>query len=119
MGNAKIEYHEDGAPCNVPCDKCGTITWRKELGAKDRFWCGEYRCVNCVEYQESIKLVSPQGNVEYNARFVLGNDGAKSLENGKWYTNQDLANIAGSATFLRDSSQSVEKNVKKWRCERG
>lgn len=58
-------------------------------------------------------LVSPQGHVEYNAEFVMG-EAHKKLEHGKWYTNQELANIAGGANFLRDSSQAIEKNIKKW-----
>jgi hypothetical protein len=60
-----------------------------------------------------IGLVSPQGHVEYNARFVLGEKAAESLENGKWYTNEEL-----NGFFLKDSSGAVEKNIKKWRCER-
>ncbi len=64
-----------------------------------------------------IGLVSPQGHVEYNARFVIGN-AAEKLENGKWYTNEELADIAGVAHFLKDSSGAMEKNIKKWRCER-
>ena len=62
-------------------------------------------------------LVSPQGNVEYNARFALG-AGADRLEHGKWYTPQELADAAGGdITFLSDSPQAVEKNIKKWRFE--
>lgn len=63
-----------------------------------------------------IGLVSPQGHVEYNARFVIG-DAADTLEHGKWYTNEELAKIAGIAHFLRDSKGTIEPNVKKWRCE--
>lgn len=65
-----------------------------------------------------IFLVSPQGHVEYNARFVVGDKAAENLEHGKWYTNQELADIGGSALFLHDSSQATEKNIKKWRCEK-
>lgn len=65
-----------------------------------------------------IGIVSPQGYTEYNARFVLGAVAAESLENGKWYTNQELADLAGRVMFLRDSSGAVEKNIKKWRAEK-
>ena len=69
------------------------------------------------DFMTWIGLVSPQGHTEYNARFVLG-ESAEKLENGRWYTNEELANLSGKAWFLRDSSGSVEKNINKWRCER-
>lgn len=74
-------------------------------------------------------LISPQGHVEYNAEFLVGADGCKQLEHGKWYTNEQLHEIATGgiyladgtihkqANFLKDSSQSTEKNIKKWRFE--
>jgi hypothetical protein len=62
-----------------------------------------------------VGLLSPQGHVEYNAAFVVGEDNAQKLEKGKWYTSQELANMFGEATFLKDSSQGIEKNVKKWK----
>lgn len=68
-------------------------------------------------WQKWIGLVSPQGHTEYNARFVVGSS-AEKLENGKWYTNQELADLHGSALFLRDSSGAIEKNISKWRCEK-
>lgn len=63
------------------------------------------------------ELVSPQGNVRYNAEFVCGD--VSRLEHGKTYSAVDLVESCGSALFLRDSAQAVEKNVKKWRFERG
>lgn len=68
---------------------------------------------------EWIGLVSPQGKVEYNARFVVGDQVTERPEPGKWYTNQELANLAGVAHFLRDAAGSVEKGVKRWRVVRG
>lgn len=64
-----------------------------------------------------IGLISPRGFTEYNARFVIGR-AAENLEHGRWYMNQELADIAGSALFLRDASQAIEKNIKKWRCDK-
>lgn len=64
-----------------------------------------------------IGLISPQGRIEYNARFVIG-DKAEQLEHGKWYTNQDLIDIAGWHIFLKDASGASENNVKRWRCEK-
>ncbi len=66
-----------------------------------------------------ISLISPQGHVSYNARFVVGNKIAETLMPGHWYTNQELADLSGIACFLRDSSGCIEKNVKKWRVEHG
>lgn len=63
-----------------------------------------------------IGLVSPCGCIEYNAKFVLG-EKAEILENSKWYTNEELAQISGIVHFLRNSSSAIEKNIKKWRCE--
>jgi len=69
-----------------------------------------------VEVRVFHALVSPQGHVEYNAEFVIGKAGVEGLEPGKWYTNEDLARIAGGvAHFLSDASGSIEKSVKKWR----
>ena len=63
-------------------------------------------------------LVSPQGHVEYNALFVLGEGTVAKLEHGKWYTNEELGRIAGREPyFLLDSPQAVEKNIMKWRFE--
>lgn len=75
--------------------------------------------MNCVEYKECISLVSPQGHVEYNARFVIGSENAEKLEHGNIYTNDDLVRLFGCAIFLRDSTGAVEKNIKKWRAVRG
>ena len=62
-------------------------------------------------------LISPQGHTEYNAEFVLG-EAHKKLEHDKWYTNQELAAVAeGWMNFLKDASQAVENNIKKWRYE--
>ena len=64
-----------------------------------------------------LALISPQGHVEYNARFVLG-DAAAGLEHGRWYTNAELGRVAGgTALFLRESPGCVEKNIAKWRFE--
>lgn len=62
-------------------------------------------------------LVSPQGHVEYNAVFVVGESNLHKLTPGRWYTPQELADLCGGAYFLRESPQSVEKNIKKWRYE--
>ncbi len=61
-------------------------------------------------------LISPQGHVEYNATFVVRR-GIDKLEHGQWYAPQELANLCGGALFLRESSQCIEKNIKKWRYE--
>ncbi len=60
-----------------------------------------------------IGLVSPQGCTEVNARFFLGNEKAKSLEHGKFYTEQDLG-----IKMPLHHPQATEKNIKKWRCEK-
>jgi len=96
-------------PVNRLCGKCGALAWH---------WDGQWLCGSCrVPYPEYIGLVSPQGMKELNARFALGY-GAELLENGKWYTNQELLELCGSALLFGDSSGSMEKNVTKWRCVR-
>ena len=60
-------------------------------------------------------LISPQGHVEYNAEFVLGD--ISKLTSDKWYTPQELADLCGRALFLEDSAQAIERNIKKWRYE--
>jgi hypothetical protein len=65
-----------------------------------------------------VTLVSPRGCTEYNAKIVLGRKAAQSLQNGKWHTNEELHIAGNGALFTRDSSNAVEKNIKKWRCER-
>ena len=64
-----------------------------------------------------LALVSPQGHVEYNAKFVLGDELASKLEHGKWYTNQELSLLRGRPFNPGGSPQCVEKNIKKWRFE--
>lgn len=106
-------------PTDFPCRHCGTTTWRKEIGASDRRWDGGFTCEACAAKNRKpwIGLVSPQCHTEYDARFVLGDAAAERLEPGKRYTNQELAELAGGATFLRESPSAVEKGIKKWRCE--
>ncbi|MDX2074693.1 MAG: hypothetical protein SFX19_10095 [Alphaproteobacteria bacterium] len=79
--------------------------------------------------QQYRALVSPQGHVEYNADFVLGSAACEKLEHGKIYTNEELDKISPGfcigntqrhikkALFLKDSSNAIEKNIKKWRFE--
>lgn len=62
-------------------------------------------------------LVSPQGHVEINAAFVVGEANLHKLTPGRWYTPQELADLCGRADFIRESSQDIEKNIKKWRFE--
>lgn len=63
-------------------------------------------------------LVSPQGYVELNALFTLGERAVSKLENGKWYTAEELNALSGGGIWLKDHPQSKEKNIKKWRYER-
>lgn len=111
VGNPRVPFDEE-------CRFCGGLAWRKELGRSDRHWDGGFVCAECaVRNKKSwIGLISPQGHTEYNARFVLG-DAAERLEHGKWYTNQELINLAGPCLFLKDSLQAKEKNITKWRCD--
>lgn len=34
-------------PVNQPCKVCSALTWRKELGASDRWWHNGYVCADC------------------------------------------------------------------------
>ncbi len=62
-------------------------------------------------------LVSPQGHVEYNATFSVGEANLHKQTPGRWYTPQEVADLFGRAFFLSGSSRCVEKNIKKWRYE--
>lgn len=79
------------------------------------FGAGGYSFQDVWEFMTYHALISPQGNTEYNAEFVVGD--VSKLENGKFYTAQELANICGCAYFIKDSSCATEKNIKKWRYE--
>ena len=57
-------------------------------------------------------LISPQGHVEYNAKFLVD---IKKLRVGKWYSSEELCKMG--AMFLRECPQSIERNIKKWRYE--
>lgn len=81
-------------------------------------------------------LISPQGHVEYNAVYVMGGEAVLSkLKVGQWYTVEELHRLADGywvlvemdgdlkcvhiqeASFFKESPQSIERNIKKWRYE--
>ena len=58
-----------------------------------------------------IGLIRSDGKVEYNARFLIGNEAAEKLELDKWYTAKDLPR----PTFLKTCSQNGDDNKYKWK----
>jgi len=54
-----------------------------------------------------IGLIRDDGKVEYNARFVLGND-AEQLEAGKLYTVEELEKYASGFKIL-DSNKKTHR----------
>ena len=72
-------------PHDRPCRICGELTWRKELGARDRIWHDGFVCGPCwLNIRKPwVGLVSPDGKEEMNARFVLGDKRAESMKAGE------------------------------------
>lgn len=49
-------------PINKHCEDCGILTWREELGVKDRFWDGGFVC---HKHMVMRILESPGGHLVY------------------------------------------------------
>lgn len=65
-----------------------------------------------------IGLLREDKKVEYNARFVLGNKIAESLEYGKLYSNEDFEKMGAFPMYAQTCSQNpILKDEKmRWRC---
>lgn len=60
--------------------------------------------------EEFIGLRNDDATIEYNARFILGNERAESLESSKWYTFKELQ----PDIFFDTCAQNKDKKHK-WR----